>query len=190
MIKTKTEEIDRMVSKLFLFSKMDMGDYPHSPEILNLEQEITSLVHAIAEEYASKGLNVKVKELAKDVEIYADPVQMRSVFSNILENSLKYKDKEQGSVSIRSKRNGNEVYIYIEDNGPGVSEEALPKLFDVFYRTDPSRNNPNKGSGLGLAITAKAIGRMGGSIYAENAQAKGLCMVIKLPIFKKGERNE
>ena len=190
MIKTKTEDIDRMVSKLFLFSKMDMGDYPHYPESLNLEQEITSLVHATAEEYDSKGLNVKVDELAKDIEIYADPVLLRSVFTNILENSLKYKDKEQGSVIIRSKRHGNDVYIYIEDNGPGVSEEAFPKLFDVFYRTDPSRNNPNKGSGLGLAITAKAIGRMGGSIYAENSAAKGLCMVIKLPILKKGERNE
>jgi signal transduction histidine kinase len=190
MIKTKTDEIDRMVTKLFLFSKMDMGDYPHYPEILNLEQEITSLVHATAEEYGSKGLDVKIEKLAENVEIFADPVQLRSVFSNILENSLKYKDKEQGSVSIRSKRHGNEVYIYIEDNGPGVSEDALPKLFDVFYRTDPSRNNPNKGSGLGLAITAKAIARMGGSIYAENSEAKGLFMVIKLPILKKGERNE
>ncbi len=189
MIKTKTEDIDRMVSKLFLFSKMDMGDYPHYPETLNLEEEIISFVQATAEEYASKGLNVQVEELANDVGIYADPVQLRSVFSNILENSLKYKDKEQGSVSIRSIRYGSEVHIYMEDNGPGVSEEALPKLFDVFYRTDPSRNNPNKGSGLGLAITAKAIGRMGGSIHAKNYAGNGLCMVIKLPILKKGERN-
>lgn len=185
MIKTKTEDIDRMVAKLFLFSKMDLGDYPYYPETLNLEQEIMSLINATAEEYASKGLEVKVEELAQDVEIYADPVQLRSVFANILENSFKYKDKEQGCVCIRIERHGNEVYITIEDNGPGVSEEALGKLFDVFYRSDPSRNSPNKGSGLGLAITAKAIARMGGSIYAKNSTPSGLCMVIKLPIQSK-----
>ncbi|HCR74083.1 MAG TPA: hypothetical protein DIW26_06835 [Ruminococcus sp.] len=58
--------------------------------------------------------------------------------------------------------------IAIDDNGPGVPDEALPKLFDVFYRSDSSRNNPNKGSGLGPAITAKILERFGGSIYAEN----------------------
>lgn len=190
MIKTKAEDIDRMVAKLFLFSKMDLGDYPYYPETLNLEQEITSLVNVTAEEYAGKGLEIKVKELVKGVEIYADPVQLRSVFANILENSLKHKDKEQGCVCVRSERHGNEVYISIEDNGPGVSEEALAKLFDVFYRSDPARNSPNKGSGLGLAIAAKAIARMGGSIEATNSTTSGLCMVIKLPIQSKDETSE
>ena len=76
--------------------------------------------------------------------------------------------------------------IIIEDNGPGVKEEALDKLFDVFYRNDPSRNNPNKGSGLGLAITSKILEHLGGSISAENVKPKGLRIIFKLP--KKGEK--
>ncbi|WP_019914669.1 sensor histidine kinase [Paenibacillus sp. HW567] len=187
MIKTKAEDIDRMVAKIFLFSKMDLGDYPYDPEALEVNQEILSLVKATAEEYRENGLEVSVTALAADhVLIFADPVQLNSIFTNLLENSLKYKIKEQGHVSIRTEVKGNEVLIYVDDDGPGVPVEALDKLFDVFYRSDPSRKNPNKGSGLGLAITAKAVDRMGGSIHAEPSPAGGLCMVIKLPVLSKG----
>lgn len=186
MIKTKAEEIDRMVAKLFLFSKMDLGDYPYDPEFLEVNQEILSLVKAMEDEYRAQGLDLEVLNLAENVGIFVDPVQLSSIFNNILENSLKYKNKEQNHVKIHSEIKGNEVYIFLEDDGPGVPEEALDKLFDVFYRSDPSRNNPNKGSGLGLAITAKAVNRMGGSIHAKKSAAGGLCTVIKLPIQRKG----
>lgn len=185
MIKTKTEDIDRMVAKLFLFSKMDLGEFPYTPEKLDLAWEIRSLMAATVEEYDKKGLKIRTERLAEGVEIFADPVQIYSVLTNILENSLKYKNKEQGLVTIRSEIHENEVLIIIEDDGPGVPDEALPKLFDVFYRNDPARHNPNMGSGLGLAITAKAVDRMGGSIHAEHGSLDGLRLVIKLPVQKK-----
>ena len=70
----------------------------------------------------------------------------------------------------------------MDDDGPGVPEAALPKLFDAFYRNDPSRNNPDQGSGLGLAIAAKSLERMGGSIRAENRPGGGLRMTIHIPL--------
>ncbi|HEX3020851.1 MAG TPA: ATP-binding protein, partial [Lachnospiraceae bacterium] len=81
-------------------------------------------------------------------------------------------------------RKGNQVCIIIEDDGPGVGQEELSKLFQVFYRSDRSRSNPNRGSGLGLAITAKAINYMGGNIYAENREPNGLRIIIELSIAK------
>lgn len=74
--------------------------------------------------------------------------------------------------------------------GPGVPAQALPKLFDVFYRNDPSRKNPNQGSGLGLAIVSKTMERMKGSIRAENLPQGGLRMVLKIPLAKGGQINE
>lgn len=186
MIKTKAEDIDRMVNKIFLFSKMDLGDYPYEPEVLEVNQELLSLIKAMAEEYRDKGLDVVIAALAPGVHIFADPAQLSSMVFNILENSWKYKDKERVQVTIRTEVIGKHVLICLEDNGPGVPEEALDKLFDVFYRSDPSRNNPTKGSGLGLAITAKAISRMGGSIQAEHSPAGGLRIIIKLPVTDKG----
>ena len=105
----------------------------------------------------------------------------------ILENSLKYKDSETVAVEIYCENSTEDVSVIIDDNGPGVPSEALPKLFDVFYRSDSSRNNPNKGSGLGLAITSKILERFGGSIHAENLQPKGLRIVMTIP---KEEQHE
>ena len=67
-----------------------------------------------------------------------------------------------------------------------VPEEALEKLFDIFYRTDPSRSNPSKGSGLGLSITAKIIEKLGGSIRAENIPEGGLAIIMMLPKYTGG----
>lgn len=190
MIKTKAEDIDHMVSKLFLFSKMDLGDYPYYPELLDLAQEILSYVKATAEEYHAKGLNVSIEQMEPGVTLYTDPIQLRSIFANILENSLKYKDKAEVDVFIFIEVEGGTVRIIIEDNGPGVSDEALGKLFDVFYRSDPSRRNPNKGSGLGLAITAKAVTRMNGKIYAQNREEGGLRIMIEVPMNSKEQEDE
>lgn len=190
MIKTKAEDIDHMVSKLFLFSKMDMGDYPYVPELLSISREIESYVEATKQEYGEKGLQISLERLEPDVTIYADPLQLRSVFANILENSLKYKSKAEGKSRISSAFRDQKVRIMIEDDGPGVPEEELSKLFQLFYRSDQSRSNPNKGSGLGLAITAKAVNYMGGNIFAENRKVGGLRIVIELPCTEEGGVNE
>jgi signal transduction histidine kinase len=99
---------------------------------------------------------------------------------NILENSAKYKDAEQGRIEIQWGVSGKMAELRFTDNGPGVPEEVLEKLFDVFYRADPSRNT--KGSGLGLAISKKIINRMGGAMSAELSNGHGLVIVIRLPM--------
>lgn len=186
-IQAKADDIDKMVDKLFLFSKLDLGDCPFYPEKLNLGRELSSLVSANEKEYHEKGMNITLEPVDDELFVYADPIQLRSAVTNILENSLKYKDGETVDVNIRCKALEDHVAIAIEDNGPGVSEEALPKLFDVFYRSDPSRNNPQKGSGLGLAITAKILERFGGSVSAENADPKGLRVILNVPKEEKHE---
>lgn len=186
-ILSKANDIDRMVDKLFLFSKLDLGDCPFYPEKLNIGQEILSVVTSNQKEYQEKGMQILCIDIPQDLEVYADPVQLRNAITNILENSLKYKDSETVAVEIYCENSTEDVSVIIDDNGPGVPSEALPKLFDVFYRSDSSRNNPNKGSGLGLAITSKILERFGGSIHAENLQPKGLRIVMTIP---KEEQHE
>jgi signal transduction histidine kinase len=102
------------------------------------------------------------------------------VIINILENSVRYKEKEKGTIEISAGASGGSVLLRFADDGPGVNAEILPKLFDVFYRADPSRSI--KGSGLGLAISRKIIERMGGAIYAELPESGGLTVIIRLPV--------
>jgi signal transduction histidine kinase len=184
IIKQKTEDVNNMVSQLFLYSKMDMGSYPTNPEKIDIGKEISDFVSASEEEFKVKGLTIKTTDLPCETYIYADPLQLRSIFANLLENSAKYKKANTAEATIYSMTSDEAVNIVIEDNGPGVSEDALPKLFDAFYRVDQSRSNPNRGSGLGLAIVLKALERMGGNIKAENATKGGLRVIIRIPKMK------
>ena len=99
----------------------------------------------------------------------------------MLDNSAKYRKGEQGRATIAGERAGRQIRLFVDD-GPGVPEAALPKLFDAFYRNDPSRKNPDQGSGLGLAIAAKSLERMGGAIRAENRPGGGLRMTVHIPL--------
>jgi signal transduction histidine kinase len=97
-----------------------------------------------------------------------------------LENSAKYKTASIGAVSVLVRNENGNIIIRLADDGPGVPTDKLRKLFDVFYRADPSRNT--RGSGLGLAISEKIIRRMGGDIAAEPAASGGLAIVLRLPV--------
>lgn len=178
-IKAKAENLAHMVSQLFLFSQMELGEYPEHPCLLRLDTLILEIVSTGREDYEKGGLTIHTA--LTPAKIYADPLQVRRILTNILENSLKYKDKEKGTVWIRLERTEPGCRLIFLDDGPGVSEESLPRLFEVFYRSDPSRQKPEKGSGLGLAIVANAVRRMGGTVQAFPGKPRGLGIRIDLP---------
>lgn len=179
-IKNKAEDIDRMVEKLFLFSKMELGEYPDHPELLHLDEEIRQLISSLGPEYAENGLRIFAEKLVP-ATVLSDPEQLRRVIVNIIENSLKYKDNETGHLEISLQEEMGGFRLSLCDDGPGVPTESLPRLFDAFYRSDPARQNPNRGSGLGLSIAAGAVRRMDGKIHAEIGNNGGLAIVIWLP---------
>ena len=175
-INTKAEDIDRLVSQLFLYSKLDLEGVPMEMRPVRLDAFLAGFVEESAPDSRTRGLELTAERLAP-VTVSADPEQLRRVLSNILENSIKYKNKETGHLRITLEESGR---MTLADDGPGVPDEALPKLFDVFYRSDPSRKNPAGGSGLGLAIAAKAVQGMGGTIRACNVPNGGLEIEITL----------
>ncbi len=178
-VKNKAEDIDRMVKQIFLFSKMELDDYPYSPVILRLDGEIEELVHSVRDEYREKGLQIETSLAYASVR--ADPELLRRVLVNIMENSLKYKTKPLGTLCITLETAEKICRLTLSDDGPGVPETARERLFDAFYRGDPARRDPNRGSGLGLSIAENAVRRMGGTIRAEASEEGGLAVIIELP---------
>lgn len=186
-IKTKAEDIDRMVSQLFLFSKMELGDYPINAVPIRLDETIEAAVSYAKAEYAERGLRLETD--LTPVTVVADPVQFDRVISNIMENSLKYKEAKTGLLRIALTKQGANCILTFDDDGPGVPDEALPRLFEVFYRSDPARREPHKGSGLGLAIVKSIVVRAGGSIAAMKSALGGLRIEICLP-YKEGSETD
>ncbi|MCL2559312.1 MAG: HAMP domain-containing histidine kinase [Turicibacter sp.] len=183
-IKQKTIDIEHIINQLFLFSKLDIGEFPMRLEKQPIDKWLLDFVQAVREEYSEKGLRVELRENTAFEHVLADSVQLKNVLINLLENSVKYGNKQNGQLIIEAMHKNDHVNITLTDNGPGVSEEDLVHLFDVFYRSDKARTNPGGGSGLGLAISAKMIERMGGVISARNADNGGLQIEINLPVVK------
>ena len=181
IVKSKTAALEHIIEQLFLFSKLEMDEFPLDLRRTDIALAVCDIIEDSLSEYATKGLDIKIAAMPKNAFALADVILLRNVVINILENSVRYKTKECGQVEISAAAENDTVVLRFIDDGPGVQADALPKLFDVFFRSDPSRSK--QGSGLGLAISAKIIERMGGTIHAELPDSgTGLATVIRLPL--------
>jgi signal transduction histidine kinase len=178
-IKNKTNDLEHIINQLFLFSKLDINDFPLNLKTVDFGMFVSGMASELSGEYIKRGLTVELSETAQNLYVNIDPVLFRNVIVNILENSAVYKEAEQGRIEIRISIVGSMAEIRLTDDGPGVPYDALDKLFDVFYRAEQSRNT--RGNGLGLAISQKIVNRMGGSIRAELPE-RGLSVVMYLPL--------
>ena len=182
-IKEKTRDIEHILNQLFLFSKLDIGEFPLRIEQIDAGSWIANFIDNVSEEYAKKGLRIELKENIQNTLFAVDGVQFKSVLLNILENSVKYGNRDNGVMRVMCTKDNETVTINMTDNGSGVPQESLGKLFDIFYRADKARSNTSQGSGLGLAISAKIVEKMSGTIGATNAAGLGLSITIKFPII-------
>jgi signal transduction histidine kinase len=107
------------------------------------------------------------------------------VLLNIIGNAVKYRDKADSFIRIKLQKIDGKAVISIEDNGQGISAEALPHVFDRFFRADPSRNTATGGSGLGLAIAKQIMEEHGGMIWASSVVGVGTTIYITLPLASK-----
>ena len=171
-IKTKAEDLEHIVSQLFLYAKMELGEGADRLAPLRLDRFLRDTLEELKPEYAQRGLDIQYDLVP--AEIPGDPVQLRRTVTNLADNSLKYKTSPRCRMDIRLFREEDNLILSFADDGPGVPEEALPHLFEVFYRGDPARQNPGSGSGLGLAIVAGTAKNLGAEIAAQKGPLGGL----------------
>ena len=123
--------------------------------------------------------------MPKDCKVIVDPEQLRRVINNIVSNSLKYMDKEQGKVTMEIKDVGDFIQVELGDNGKGIAAKDLPYIFDRFYRTDASRNSSKGGSGIGLSIVKKIVEEHGGNIWATSDEGAGTTMYFVIRKYQE-----
>ncbi|MCL2008648.1 MAG: HAMP domain-containing histidine kinase [Treponema sp.] len=196
IIKDKAGVLEHVIEQLFLFSKLDMDEFPINLRKTEIGSAISEMIEDLIAEYNERGLKIELDDIPKEIFANVDVFLLRNVIINIIENSVKYKTKERGLFAIKSAIKDNTVILNFSDDGPGIKPDEYAKLFNVFYRADPARNKKgnggetrlhrasSSGSGLGLAISAKIIERMGGSISARAADEGGLAIEIRLPMVQ------
>jgi two-component system sensor histidine kinase BaeS len=177
--------ISRLVEDLHLLSMAD------SDRILMNKQQISacSVLKAVLESYRTRMDQCRITvhtrlDTVQSVRIEGDADRLGQVFSNICENACKYVHSP-GRLSISGQADDHVLTFRFQDSGPGVPEEALPRLFDRLFRVDASRSRDSGGSGLGLSICRHIIEKHGGRIWAQRSPRGGLSIGIQLPLVRK-----
>ena len=174
--------LGRLVDDLYELSMSDIGALNYKKVTVDPVGILKGSVELFEQRFAVKKLRLR-SELPIDssFSMLADPDRLQQLFTNLLENSLRYTDTP-GQLNIRMKTENSSLFFYFEDSAPGVTAEQLEKLFDRLYRVETSRNRARGGAGLGLAICRNIIEAHQGEIEAETSVLGGLNITIRFPL--------
>lgn len=176
----ETYLLERLVEDLRLLTLAETRQLRLEPREVDLNQLLDRTMAVFKPEAADKGVTLNL-EMAPDLpKVWIDPQRLEQVIGNVLDNALRY-TKENGTISVNGISQEGGAYISIADNGSGVPEEEIGKIFDRFWRNEKSRARSNGGAGLGLAIAKQLIEAQGGKIGAENVPGGGLKIWFVLP---------
>jgi two-component system, OmpR family, sensor histidine kinase KdpD len=172
------ERLNQFIVNLLDMSRVESEAIRPKRQLVDLEDIVDSVLHRVERLLSRDRVILRIPESFPVMEL--DPVLMEKVLFNVLENAAKY-TPEGSKITVSAEEEGSMVAVSISDEGPGIPDYDIARLFDKFHRIDTGTWNP-AGTGLGLAICRGFLQTMGGSISASNRRdGKGAVFTIKLP---------
>lgn len=159
-LKRADKSVDRMIQiidDLETISQLEVGTLELDPEIYDIAQQLKDVIDSLDFQANKKSIKLQLaKKYDKSIIVKADKFRIRQVLVNLITNSIKY-GKENGKTTISLNLFDEQVIVEIKDNGIGIEEKHIPRLFERFYRVDKGRSREQGGTGLGLAIVKHII---------------------------------
>jgi len=180
-VETELLRLNELIGQILTVARLESGQIKHAASPFSLNQVIAEAVDDARFEAGQYNVEIAYQEGWPEVTLMGEESTLRSAVENVLRNAIFYSGADgriEVSVTVRDGR----ATISVRDNGPGVPEEALPKLFQPFYRVDDARGLSTGGSGLGLSIVSGAIRVHHGSVSARNVKPHGLEVLLELPV--------
>jgi signal transduction histidine kinase len=175
--------MEELTGDLLTLARSDLGEL----ELAVADIELGALAAKVVRQVTPLAQEREVAltlEPGVPVTVEADPNRLQQILLILLDNALKY-TPTGGQVRVRVGRQGDIAQLAVSDNGPGISSEHLARLFDRFYRVDPSRSRQQGGAGLGLAIARSLVAAHGGQISLSSAPGKGTTVLVRLPVTRR-----
>ncbi|MGD9521266.1 ATP-binding protein [Tepidiphilus sp. HLB4] len=182
IIVRECERLTRLVNQVLDLAKLESGHGQWHPEALEVGHLLQEAIEAILPLATEKGVRLEVSVAPGLPPVWADRDRVVQVILNLLNNALKFVPEGAGIIEIQADRQGEgEVAVHIADNGPGISPEFLPHVFERFRQATQGAAKP-PGTGLGLAICKRIVEHMGGRIWVESTPGKGARFTFTLPL--------
>jgi signal transduction histidine kinase len=180
-IESELLRLNELIGQILTVARLESGEIKHSLVPLSLNQVLGEAVEDARFEAGQFNVEIAYDDDWPETTVTGDESMLRSAVENVLRNAIFYSGPE-GRIAVSAAVREGTAKISVRDNGPGVPEEALAKLFQPFYRVDDARVRSTGGSGLGLSIVSGAIRAHRGSVRARNVQPHGLEILIELPL--------
>jgi len=177
-IQQEVRELETMVTELLETERLKSN--PGS--LILVETDLVTLAKEIAHAYTDMEPGVQVVAPPESVQLPLDRQRIIIALRNLVENALKHTRQENGPINIKIEKNINSVEMLIQDFGPGIPPEEQSKIFEPFYRVDPSRTRDTGGYGLGLSLAKKIMAAHGGDLTLISEQSQGSTFIMKFPV--------
>ena len=179
-IGNEAERLNRMSSKLLSLSRIESADEVESEivDILPTAQRVIRMLSGIA---YNSGVRI-ITDFQQDSPILIPEDDLYQIIFNLVENGIKY-NRSGGTLTVRLYRAEDNAVLAVEDTGVGIPSEAIPHLFDRFFRVDKARSRKSGGSGLGLSIVKSMVEKNDGTIEVKSVPNEGSVFTVYFPIF-------
>ncbi len=178
---SESDRMLRIIGDLLTLSRLDNNKTKWEVSTFNLTQVLTRLTDILQNDAKSHIHTLKFEKRGELPMITADKEKVEQIVINIISNAIKY-TPDGGLIILRAHSDETSVWISVSDNGVGIPEEDLPRLFERFYRVEKARTTDTGGTGLGLAIAKEIAEAHGGRISIRSKVGKGTEVTIELPI--------
>lgn len=178
IIRHESMRLSRLTENMLRLAAIDSEHHPFHPSLVRLDRQLRRIVVAAEPQWGAKRLNIHLELL--NTAIYADEDLLSQVWLNLFSNSIKF-TPEGGDISIELQSRNREIGVVLRDTGIGITEEDRMRIFERFFKADPSRNREAGGSGLGLAIVKRVVELHGGRVEIDSTAGKGTAVTVFLP---------
>lgn len=182
VVQNETERMIRLVTDLLLLSRIDSRETRIDLVSTDVEEFMRATLSRFTFQLQEQGVTAHIHTIGKKKTVLLDRDKVQQVIDNILSNAIKY-SPEQGEIEVTiDYSNPETLEIRIKDQGVGIPEQDLERIFERFYRVDKARSRAMGGTGLGLAIANEVIALHGGTLKVESVVNQGTTMIVQLPV--------
>ena len=183
-IGNEAERLTRLSGKLLSLSRIESQE-DGDCEIVYITPTVDRVIRMLSTSAAANNISI-IRDIQMDSPVLILEDDLYEILFNLVENAIKY-NVPGGTITIRLLRDGENALIQVSDTGMGVPEDAIPHLFERFYRVDKARARKTGGSGLGLSIVRNMLERNNGSIGVTSTLGEGTVFTVNLPVFDTEE---